>query len=288
MRLRSVLWLAGVFVALAVLADPVFASPLSEGEAAPAWLRFIGRFHPMLIHFPIALIITAAGLEAWQFLRNREEHSSTALVLIRLGALSAVVAGTAGWILADSQTFGRAVESTVFYHRWLGVSTFCFALLASIAGAAAKRGLGARLYHFALIGAFLCASGAGHLGGELVYGDGYLFAVFEEREVAPVVVDEVSVYATQIAPILEANCYSCHGEKKQKGKLRLDSRAEAFKGDRATWLIIPGNAEESELLKRVVLPADDFDIMPAEGDPLNPEQIAQLRAWIDAGAEWPE
>lgn len=288
MRLRSLLWLAGVFIAVAFLADPVFASTMGEGEPAPAWLRFIGRFHPLLVHFPIALILTAAALEGWQFLRDREECSSTALVLIRLGALSALAAGAAGWILADSKSFGRAVESTIFYHRWLGVSAFGFAVLASIAGAAAKRGLGTRLYRFVLIGAFFCASGAGHLGGELVYGDGYLFAVFAEREVAPVVSDEGSIYSLKIAPILEEHCYSCHGEKKQKGKLRLDSKAEAFKGDRATWLIIAGNAEESELIKRVSLPADDFDIMPAKGDPLSAEQVAELRAWVDAGAEWPE
>ena len=288
MRVRSIVGLTGVFAVLAVLANPAFAAVLFEEEPAPSWLRFLGRLHPMIVHFPIALIVTAGGLEALHLMRGKESHSPTALVCIRLGALSAAAAAGAGWILADTQTFGRAVESTVLWHRWLGISALAFAVIASVAGAAVERGLGARLYRVTLFAALLAVSGAGHLGGELVHGEDYLFEVFSKSEPALAIEAPESVYAQKIAPILEESCYSCHGPEKQKGKLRLDSKGEAFKGDRATWLIIPGNAAESELFKRVSLPADDFDIMPADGDTLSPEAIEALRSWIDNGAEWPE
>jgi len=88
--------------------------------------------------------------------------------------------------------------------------------------------------------------------------------------------------ASQAVKILNDHCVECHGPDKQKGKLRLDSREAALHA------IKPGNAEESELLIRVSLPADDVDIMPAKGDPLTPEQVAILQKWIAAGAEWAE
>lgn len=92
-------------------------------------------------------------------------------------------------------------------------------------------------------------------------------------------------FAKQIAPILEKRCVECHGAEKKKGKLRLDSRAEAFgKED----VLIAGKADESELYRRVILPADDDDIMPAEGDPLSKAEQDLLRDWINEGAKWPE
>ena len=96
-------------------------------------------------------------------------------------------------------------------------------------------------------------------------------------------------FETQIRPIFEQRCYECHGANKQKGRLRLDQRASVFRGeDHEDWRIIPGDPEESEVFHRISLPADDFDIMPPEGDPLTAEQIALIRQWIAEGAEWPE
>jgi hypothetical protein len=95
---------------------------------------------------------------------------------------------------------------------------------------------------------------------------------------------EVS-FVTDIAPILESRCLECHGPKKQKGKLRLDSAADAFKED---YVIVKGDAEESELLLRITLPEDDDDIMPPKGDPLTEAEQNLIRDWINGGATWPE
>jgi len=92
-------------------------------------------------------------------------------------------------------------------------------------------------------------------------------------------------FVKQVAPLLEKHCVECHGAEKKKGKLRLDLRAEAFKGEE---VIVAGKAADSELYRRVILPAGDDDIMPNEGDPLTKEQQEILRAWIDEGAKWPE
>jgi len=70
--------------------------------------------------------------------------------------------------------------------------------------------------------------------------------------------------------------------------LRLDNRKDALRGGKSGRLaIVPGQSAQSHLLERVQA-TDPADVMPAKGDRLSPEQIAALRAWIDAGAVWPD
>src|SRR5881296_401304 len=95
-------------------------------------------------------------------------------------------------------------------------------------------------------------------------------------------------FAKQILPILQQNCIKCHGAEKQKGKLRLDSKEAAMKGGKDGVVIVAGDADKSELYRRITLPPGHDDIMPNEGDPLSKEQTDLLRDWINQGAEWPE
>ena len=90
-------------------------------------------------------------------------------------------------------------------------------------------------------------------------------------------------FAKSVQGIFEARCIDCHGPKKQKGDLRLDSQEAAL-----AEVIKPGKSGESELYKHISLPADHEDIMPAKGDPLTKEQIATIKQWIDEGANWPK
>lgn len=92
-------------------------------------------------------------------------------------------------------------------------------------------------------------------------------------------------FAKDIAPILEKRCVECHGAEKKKGKLRLDSKAEAFGKE---GVLIAGKPDDSEFYLRVILPAGDDDIMPAEGEPLNKAEQDLVRAWITEGAKWPD
>src|SRR5687768_13329031 len=75
-------------------------------------------------------------------------------------------------------------------------------------------------------------------------------------------------FEKQIHPIFQKSCVECHGPDKQKAKLRLDSRETALKGGSSGPAIVPGKADESEVYKRIILPADHDDRMPSEGDPL--------------------
>lgn len=92
-------------------------------------------------------------------------------------------------------------------------------------------------------------------------------------------------FSKDIAPLIEGRCIECHGPKKQKGKLRLDSAKDAFKED---YVIVKGEASESEMFLRITLPGDDDDIMPPKGDPLTEAEQNLIKEWINAGAAWPE
>jgi Protein of unknown function (DUF1553)/Protein of unknown function (DUF1549)/Planctomycete cytochrome C len=87
--------------------------------------------------------------------------------------------------------------------------------------------------------------------------------------------------------ILKANCLKCHGPTKQKAGLRFDTREGALaKADSGSRAIIPGRAEESELIRRVS--AKDVTVrMPPGEAALTAAQIDTLRKWIDAGATLP-
>ena len=89
-------------------------------------------------------------------------------------------------------------------------------------------------------------------------------------------------FSKSVQSVLEARCVDCHGSKKQKGDLRLDSLKDALS------VLKPGESGESELFKRIILPSDHEDIMPPKGDPLTKEQIEGIKTWIDGGAKWPE
>ena len=95
-------------------------------------------------------------------------------------------------------------------------------------------------------------------------------------------------FAKDIRPIFEKSCQFCHGAEKQKGGYRLDSKFAAIKGGETySPAIQPSDSAASPLIHLVAGLVLDSK-MPAKGDPLTPEQIGLLRAWIDQGAAWPE
>ena len=92
----------------------------------------------------------------------------------------------------------------------------------------------------------------------------------------------------EVRGILESTCISCHGADSQKGGLRLDTLAYMKKGGDSGPALIPGNKEESILLERIHLPADDEEIMPPKNGPLSANYKDILDRWVGTGANWPK
>ena len=90
-----------------------------------------------------------------------------------------------------------------------------------------------------------------------------------------------------VRTILAHNCYTCHNATKTKGGLRLDKKEFIFKGGEDGPILVAGNPEKSDMIRRVKLPAGHDDAMPSKGKRLSKEDIAMLEYWIQQGAPWP-
>lgn len=100
------------------------------------------------------------------------------------------------------------------------------------------------------------------------------------------VAEESVDFERDVWPILEQHCVSCHGPEDEFNDLRFDSKEAILKGGKSGEVLVPGEPDKSSMYVRPSLPADDFDIMPAEGDPVPKEEVEILRRWIAAGADF--
>jgi len=96
-------------------------------------------------------------------------------------------------------------------------------------------------------------------------------------------VSDSDFFEKKIRPLLATQCLSCHGEKKQKGSLRLDSKIGWEKGGESGPALIPKRAKDSLLVRMVRGGPETPAQMPPDGV-LAPELVADLVAWIDSGA----
>ena len=98
--------------------------------------------------------------------------------------------------------------------------------------------------------------------------------------------DEPVSFRKDLAPILLDQCLACHGPKKAEGGFRIDSFERVTKeGDSGSPGFIAGDLESSEAYRRMAS-EDAGERMPAEADPLPPEQLALFKRWIEEGAKF--
>jgi hypothetical protein len=93
-------------------------------------------------------------------------------------------------------------------------------------------------------------------------------------------------FDTDVRPVLAAHCFKCHGPDKQKGGLRLDTRADALEGGNGGKVIVPGKSADSRLVHAVAGTDPDAKMPPGDAAALTAAQVGVLRAWIDQGAKW--
>jgi mono/diheme cytochrome c family protein len=95
-------------------------------------------------------------------------------------------------------------------------------------------------------------------------------------------------FARQVQPILAKHCYACHGPDEAEGGLQFTSKEAVFSElDSGFQAIVANKPGESEVFKRLTA-EDEDERMPAEADPLLPEEIEIIRKWIEQGAPWHE
>jgi cytochrome c len=133
----------------------------------------------------------------------------------------------------------------------------------------------------------LAASALALTGAFTVTALTHTTAVAAQSDPAP---NTEAYYTQKVQPILNANCYRCHGAPNHRGGLSIDTKAGLLKGGHDGAVISPGHPEDSLLIKliRHEGPADDPMPMPPRGNKLSDADIAIVTTWIKAGAVMPE
>lgn len=231
----AVIALLGVFVVAAM-------SPL-DGIQGEGFFRFLGRFHPLVLHFPVALL-TLAGLLELSRLSPRTSHLARfAGPVILLAAASACAAVILGLLLASNEGHaGVLVER----HRTRGIAVAvlaCLAAAAHFSGAYLRNDRLLMAYRFSLVGAIGMMGLAAHDGGSLVHGPTFL-ADHAPEILAPMLVTHVGEgesgrYASgsvegsplsvatldkfqgDVGGFFGSYCLRCHGDGKQEANVHL-------------------------------------------------------------------
>jgi hypothetical protein len=236
----------------------------------PLWLAWAGKWHPMVLHFPIVLLLLVAVLG----LANQR----LAPILVQFTVLATLVTAISGFFLASGN--GEKGD-LLFWHQYGG------SLLALLAG------LWYLLYHYGLhqkgyakgilLAIMALTFATGHFGASITHGEDFLaFPKDAQKTGLP---ENPNIYAHVVHPILETNCIPCHNPNKQKGALLMTSLEGLLKGGEMGNTIVPGSVEQSELLRRLHLPKSDEEHMPPDGKkPLDASEIAILERWIALGA----
>ncbi|MEM9831357.1 MAG: c-type cytochrome domain-containing protein [Bacteroidota bacterium] len=283
-------WLSQFRFVLLIISFFLIVLPLvtKVDQPVPDWVYFLGRFHPLIIHFPIVLLSLLLLLELLNRTRLKVMPDSLRWVILGLAVLSSLVAVTLGYLLYSTGDYsGELVTS----HLWLGVGVAVGTLLMlffQIDSYNRHSVISQNIYGLLLLltnGVLVFAS---HQGGSLTHGADYLTDYLPSWETVPAKPEEeMLVYEDVIVPMLDAKCYSCHNEHKTKGNLLLTSLADMAQGGKSGQpSLVAGNAEQSEMIHRVTLPPAHDDFMPPDGKlALTPTEIDLLKWWIDEGAD---
>ncbi|GAA4314124.1 DUF1549 domain-containing protein [Compostibacter hankyongensis] len=287
--------LISLFVSL-VIVSPAAGPGAKAAAGGHFWLwSFLGRLHPMIVHFPIGLLFVALLLDLLGGKQKSDQFRAAIRVLVFAGALSAVASVVFGLLLSNTDEYGG---TTLSLHQWSGIATMVLALLTTWACIRHSPRLRRVLLCITVIGVTV----AGHFGATLTHGEGYLSSVLPGGNAAPAAGKTLAMMSQnvplndtqvqelnlQVRTILAHNCTSCHGSAKVKGELRLDSKAMVMKGGKNGPVLVAGHPEKSELIRRVLLSRTDKKAMPAKGKGLTKEEIAVLQFWIKQGAPWPD
>lgn len=278
-----------LFIAVFVLVLP-FIEPADE--TAPEIVFFFGRFHPLIIHFPVVLILLSLIFEAINRSGISKISSSVIGLILGLALIGSLFSVGLGFLLYYT---GEYSGETMQQHLWGGilltasVSVAMYLLLYYLQSGSNSIYTG---YLSCLIGANLILIYTSHHGGSLTHGSEYLTEYMpsfssEEIDWKPKPVEDMLVYEDLIVPFLDKKCMSCHNENKAKGGLNMTSYHQLLKGGKGDHpTLVPGSSMKSDLSRRISLPSGNEDVMPPEGKiPLSQDEISLLTWWIDQGAD---
>lgn len=271
----------------ALLATHVFVLILLLAESRlviPDWLHVVGRLHPVLLHFPIVLLLIAVAILLFpQVLKNKADQEYYGSYLLLWGCVLSAFTVIAGLFLSLEEGGGNS--QALQNHKWTGVAVFWLSSLLYIlsdrlaARPRIKTGVVSLMAVLVIV--------TGHLGASLTHGEDFITAPLRTGEVQLVTLEEAEIFDHVIQPILENKCIGCHKASKQKGELRLDGMEHILKGGESGPALVQGDIEKSLLAHHISLPLEEEGHMPPKSKPqLTDEETELILSWIASGGDF--
>lgn len=260
-------------------------------------LAVLGRFHPLILHLPIGVLVGMGALELWRLIQRDPAAKLAPPILGWFAAASGVAGIATGLLLAREPAYGG---DSLLLHRNLGIGFGAMTVVAACllqAASFSRTGAWRRAYGFSLVLALVLMMPAGHLGAGMTHGENFLFEPLDGAKPAVAVtptggttpqapekpgqVGAIGEPPKAVMSILIARCVSCHSASKSKGGLALHDWDSIQRGGDLGPVINHESPERSEILVRMLLPLDDEDHMPpkTKGQP-GQDEIDQIRAWL--------
>lgn len=290
--IKKIIIVLSTFLAL-VLAVFFYSNPLT-GQEQSETLRFIGRFHPVLLHLPIGFFVVLGVLELGSLFPPFFRLKASIPIILVLTILATLLAVFTGMMLAYAS---GSNEPLVILHMRASLILAILTLALGVFKLRGHKAAWATAYRITLVAAYGFLIAASHNGGSITHGEDYLtqympnslrplfgLEVVEKKVVASV--EDLVVFADLVHPIFEQNCNTCHNPNKKKGELNMETYEGLLAGGDSGYSIAPGDRDDSELFFRITLPHDDEDFMPTDGKPpLSETEVEVIGWWIQEGAD---
>lgn len=248
----------------------------------PAWLMTAGRMHPLILHFPIVLLILAFCFEIFKKQLPLQKQVSDLFIRLLLftGTVSAGVSVVFGLFLSQEEGYGGDL---VKWHKWAGAGVF---FVASFLYTYYTR-LSRTAINIVMTLTFAALLATGHFVASLTHGENFVLEpLLRSRSLTPDLAT-AQVYTDLVKPVLQTKCFSCHNPDKAKGSLVLTDTSAMKNGGESGELFIAGNSGERLIIQRLLLDLNDEHRMPPKGKTqLTDSEIALIRAWVDAGSNF--
>jgi hypothetical protein len=262
-----------------------FLLAFENSFVTPAWLQVLGRMHPLLLHFPIALLVVYALLVfvSKTPAESPADESLRADDLLLLGSFTAALSALMGLLLSKE---GGYTEGSLTWHKWGGAliafASYGWYTFRKTCNHQPILSKGIPVAMVALV------TFAGHQGANITHGENFVLApVMPDESFENVPFAEAVIFDHMVQPILREKCMSCHNGRKAKGELVMETPDAILAGGKNGPLWDSANYEASLLLKRIHLPESIEEHMPPEGkSQLTDEEKEVLEAWIASGASF--
>jgi uncharacterized membrane protein len=255
---------------------------LDNRLVVPAWLQVLGRLHPLVLHFPIVLVLiyAAAILFTPKTIRSESWYINSIEWILLVAAFTASITALMGMLL--SREVGYDADS-IAPHKYTGtITSFILVVIYFCRNLLRKQFV---LSNVAVVCSAFMIIWAGHLGADITHGENFVLAPVTPSHIKPQVgLSDAHIYADLVEPILQSKCEGCHNSSKAKGELVMETKELFMKGGKSGKLWDTTKPDLGLLMRRIHLPEDDKEHMPPEGKPqLTDEESAILYEWIKSG-----